>query len=56
MKMKVKSEFVNDDWERIYFDDEVVFQNHSVTARQLMDFLSEYGVVDIEFTQVEEDC
>lgn len=52
--MEIKSEFVNDDWERIYIDGKLVIEGHSITARQLMRELTDFGI-KVEFTSVEED-
>jgi hypothetical protein len=52
--MKIKSELVNGDWERIYINGELAMENHSITARQLMQLLLSYGV-QVEYTEVRED-
>ena len=52
--MKIKSELVNDDWERIYINGELAIENHSITARQLMQLLLNYGI-QVEYTEVQED-
>jgi hypothetical protein len=54
--IKIKSEFVNDDWERIYINGELITEGHSITARQLMRELMDLGLgIKVEFTSVEED-
>ena len=54
--LRIKSEFVNDDWERIYINGMMVDESHSHTARQLMELLFLYGgEVQIERTQVFEE-
>lgn len=52
--MKIKSELVNDDWERIYINGELAMENHSITARQLMQLLLSYGI-QVEYTEVRGD-
>jgi D-arabinose 5-phosphate isomerase GutQ len=53
--MKITSELVNDDWERIYLNDVLVFESHSVTARQLMDVLSAYEDIQCKLIEVTEE-
>lgn len=54
LSMTIKSEFVNDDWERIYINGKLAMENHNITARDLMGLLPEYGV-QVEYTEVQGD-
>lgn len=53
--LKIKSELVNDDWERIYINDKLVCENHCVAARGLMRALESLDLADVKFTEVEEE-
>ena len=53
--LEIKSELVNNDWERIYINDKLVCENHHVTARGLMRVLESLDLADVKFTEVEED-
>lgn len=52
----IKSEFVNDDWERIYYDGELLIEGHSISARQLMLAMwPDPSEIKVEFTHVHEE-
>lgn len=54
--MKIKSEFVNDDWERLYINDKLIYENHSISLREFMrEVDGKYGI-ECEETEVEEEC
>ena len=53
---EIKSEFVNDDWERIYVDGKLLIEGHSISARQLMlELWPDPAEMKVVFTQVQED-
>lgn len=57
--MKIKSELVNDDWERVYVNDKLLLENHSIYLRDFLRSMQEESVLDesleIEFTEVQEE-
>lgn len=57
--MKIKSELVNDDWERVYVNDKLLLENHSIYLRNFLRSMQEESVLDesleIEFTEVQEE-
>lgn len=42
-KNKVILELVNDDWTRLYFNDEVIVENHSISNRDWMNVCRKLG-------------
>ena len=54
--LKFKHEYVNDDWARVYLNGEVVVENHSIRAIDLLGELKDMGLIELEETEVEEDC
>ena len=53
--MKLKSELVNDDWERIYIDNELVYEGHSAPMRQVMYAIDGTKGFVCEYTAVTEE-
>ena len=53
--MKIKHEYVNDDWARLYIDGKIVYENHICYAQNLMQALEEIDGFECEYTEVQED-
>ena len=53
---EIKSEFVNEDWERIYVDGKLLIEGHSISARQFMSaFWPDPSEMKVVFTHIQED-
>lgn len=54
--MKVKIEHVNDDWERLYINGDLIHENHSIPIFVLLCAMMKYDKsIEFEETEVEEE-